>query len=78
MAIMAEKTGYDVDMIEGDMNMETELGIDSIKRVEILGAAQDQLGIKVDDVDALGLTETVQGVINFMNGISGAPAPSGL
>ena len=32
---------------------------------------QDQLGIKVDDVDALGQTETVQDVIDFMNSISG-------
>ena len=36
--IMAEKTGYDTDMISEEMDLETDLGIDSIKRVEILSA----------------------------------------
>ncbi|QRX96455.1 type I polyketide synthase [Streptomyces noursei] len=33
--IVAEKTGYDVDMIEPDMDIQTDLGIDSLKQVEI-------------------------------------------
>ncbi len=41
LAIVSEKTGYPVDMLELDMDMEADLGIDSIKRVEILGALQD-------------------------------------
>ncbi|QRK78316.1 type I polyketide synthase [Shewanella sp. LZH-2] len=43
MAVVADKTGYPVDMLELSMDMEADLGIDSIKRVEILGAVQDQL-----------------------------------
>ncbi len=41
LAIVSEKTGYPADMLELDMDMEADLGIDSIKRVEILGALQD-------------------------------------
>jgi acyl carrier protein len=41
LAIVSEKTGYPTDMLELDMDMEADLGIDSIKRVEILGALQD-------------------------------------
>ncbi|MEV0278909.1 beta-ketoacyl synthase N-terminal-like domain-containing protein [Streptomyces sp. NPDC050610] len=33
--VVAEKTGYDVDMIEPDMYIQTDLGIDSLKQVEI-------------------------------------------
>ncbi|WP_182480821.1 phosphopantetheine-binding protein, partial [Clavibacter michiganensis] len=36
--IVAEKTGYSADILESDMGIEADLGIDSIKRVEILGA----------------------------------------
>ena len=36
LAVLAAKTGYEPDMIEMDMALETELGVDSIKRVEIL------------------------------------------
>ncbi|OIJ97378.1 hypothetical protein BIV23_31280 [Streptomyces monashensis] len=34
-AVIAEKTGYDVDMIEPDMDIQADLGIDSLKQVEI-------------------------------------------
>ncbi|MCL6454184.1 MAG: acyltransferase domain-containing protein [Alicyclobacillus sp.] len=41
--IVAEKTGYPRDILELDMDMEGDLGIDSIKRVEILSAVQDRV-----------------------------------
>jgi polyketide-type polyunsaturated fatty acid synthase PfaA len=41
LAIVSEKTGYPVEMLELEMDMEADLGIDSIKRVEILGALQE-------------------------------------
>jgi hypothetical protein len=40
--IVSDKTGYPVETLEMDMDMEADLGIDSIKRVEILGAMQTQ------------------------------------
>merc|ERR1719245_1236018 len=66
MAIISDKTGYESDMVSAEMDLESDLGIDSIKRVEILGAAQEALGIKVQDLDALGRTKTVGEVIAFL------------
>jgi acyl carrier protein len=40
MDVVSEKTGYPVETLEPEMDMESDLGIDSIKRVEILGAMQ--------------------------------------
>jgi acyl carrier protein len=40
LTIVSEKTGYPTEMLEMNMDMEADLGIDSIKRVEILGAMQ--------------------------------------
>ncbi len=40
IAIVSERTGYPADMLEPDAAMEADLGIDSIKRVEILSAFQ--------------------------------------
>jgi len=37
MAIVSARTGYPPEMIDVDSDMEADLGIDSIKRVEILG-----------------------------------------
>ncbi|PPE75747.1 hypothetical protein C3942_02310 [Solimonas fluminis] len=43
LAIVAERTGYPVEMLGMDADLEADLGIDSIKRVEILGALQQSL-----------------------------------
>ncbi len=42
-AIVKERTGYPADMIGMNLDMEADLGIDSIKRVEILGTLRDSL-----------------------------------
>ncbi len=38
LAIVEEKTGYPKDMVGLDQNLESDLGIDSIKRIEVVGA----------------------------------------
>lgn len=40
--IVSEKTGYPKEILTVDMGLEADLGIDSIKRVEILSAVKDQ------------------------------------
>ncbi|WP_086664453.1 type I polyketide synthase [Lentzea kentuckyensis] len=42
LAIVAEKTGYPTDMLDPSMDVEADLGIDSIKRVEIMGGLREQ------------------------------------
>ncbi|KYC40471.1 polyketide synthase [Scytonema hofmannii PCC 7110] len=39
---ISNKTGYPTEMLEMEMDLEADLGIDSIKRVEIIGAMQNQ------------------------------------
>ncbi len=56
MQVVSEKTGYPVETLEPDMNMEADLGIDSIKRVEILGAIQAQFP-QLPKPDAAALAE---------------------
>jgi polyketide-type polyunsaturated fatty acid synthase PfaA len=41
LAIIAEKTGYPVEALAPELDLEADLGIDSIKRVEILGAVSE-------------------------------------
>ena len=42
MSIVAEKTGYPQEMLGVQMELEADLGIDSIKRVEILSAMRER------------------------------------
>ena len=43
LTVVAEKTGYPAEMIDVNMDMEADLGIDSIKRVEILSAMKQKV-----------------------------------
>ncbi|UIX30800.1 type I polyketide synthase [Streptomyces sp. GQFP] len=45
LEIISERTGYPVDMIEPDLDLEADLGIDSIKRAEIAGELAQRLGV---------------------------------
>lgn len=42
LEVVAEKTGYPVDLIDLDMQLDSDLGIDSIKRVELLSAVRER------------------------------------
>ena len=42
LEVDSEKTGYPIEMLELDMEIEADLGIDSITRVEILGTMMDR------------------------------------
>ncbi|MEU8030792.1 beta-ketoacyl synthase N-terminal-like domain-containing protein, partial [Streptomyces sp. NPDC049099] len=45
LEIISERTGYPVDMIEPELDLEADLSIDSIKRAEIAGELARRLGI---------------------------------
>ena len=42
LAVVSELTGYPVEMLGLDMDIEADLGIDSIKRVEILSTLEER------------------------------------
>ncbi len=42
LEVVSERTGYPADMLTPDADLEAELGIDSIKRVEIIGVLRQQ------------------------------------
>ncbi len=74
LEVVSEKTGYPPEMLELDMDMEADLGIDSIKRVEILGAMQARFP-ELPKADAAALSEqrTLRQVIDFL----GQSSPEG-
>lgn len=43
LEVVADKTGYPVEMLNGAMDLETDLGIDSIKKVEIFAAVRQRV-----------------------------------
>jgi acyl transferase domain-containing protein/acyl carrier protein/NADP-dependent 3-hydroxy acid dehydrogenase YdfG len=73
--IVAEKTGYPADMLEPSMALEADLGIDSIKRVEIFSALQERFPeFAGADTAMLGSLRTLDDVLQAMNGAAAAPS----
>src|SRR6185369_12950746 len=76
LAVVSEKTGYPVEMLEMEMGMDADLGIDSIKRVEILSAIQERLpGAPVIGPEHLGTLRTL-GEIAAHLGAGMDPSPA--
>ncbi|MDP5019077.1 MAG: acyltransferase domain-containing protein, partial [Dolichospermum sp.] len=70
--ITSEKTGYPVEMLELDMDMEADLGIDSIKRVEILGAMQEAYpDLPKPNIEELGDLRTIGQIVNYLQSLVG-------
>ena len=62
--LVSEKTGYPADTLEPQMDLEADLGIDSIKKVEILGAVQERIpGMAALSPEELAETRTLGQVI---------------
>jgi len=73
LEIVSEKTGYPTEMLEMSMDMEADLGIDSIKRVEILGAMQTRYPeLPKADTAILSEMRTLGQIVDHM--VSSAPA----
>ncbi|WP_293108294.1 phosphopantetheine-binding protein, partial [Moorena sp. SIOASIH] len=65
--VVSEKTGYPAEMLELDMDMEADLGIDSIKRVEILGALQEMYpNLPQANPEQLGELRTLGQIVEYL------------
>jgi len=75
LEVVADKTGYPVEMLDLDMSLDADLGIDSIKRVEILSALQTRLPeapvVKPED---LGRLQTLRQIVTFLAGAAATTA----
>ncbi len=86
LQVVAEKTGYPIEMLELDQQLDADLGIDSIKRVEILSAIQERRSdlphVRTDQFGALRTLGDVVGLLDSLQpgsapvAVASAPAPS--
>ncbi|MBV8847163.1 MAG: polyketide synthase dehydratase domain-containing protein [Bryobacterales bacterium] len=77
LQFVSERTGYPPEMLDLDQDMEADLGIDSIKRVEIFSALQ-QLGggtvlAREGDMEAIGKLKTLRQMLSLL--VEKSPAP---
>ena len=78
LEIVSEKTGYPTEMLDPGMDMEADLGIDSIKRVEILGALQTRFpDLPKADAAALAELHTLDQITEYLTSVAPAGKPLG-
>ena len=73
LSIVEERTGYPMEVLDVDLDLEADLGLDSIKKVEIMGALREYveqctgrpMAAEAEDVSAL---TTLRGVIDLVSG----------
>lgn len=69
---VSEKTGYPIEMLGLDLDLEADLSIDSIKRMEVIGALREKLNISgsmedaEDTVEKLASVKTLNGLIDWI------------
>ncbi len=68
LEVVSDKTGYPPEMLTMEMELEGDLGIDSIKRVEILSAMNDLApGLPEVDIAVMAKLATLGEVVDYMN-----------
>ena len=67
LALVAEKTGYPVDMLDLDLDLEADLGVDTVKQAEVFAAIREIYNIARDENRKLRDYPTLAHVIRFVN-----------
>jgi acyl transferase domain-containing protein len=77
LEIVSQLTGYPVEMLGLDMDIESELGIDSIKRVEILSTLEEKMpALPTVSPDMMGSLKTLGQISEFLTNPADAAAAS--
>jgi acyl transferase domain-containing protein len=76
LRVVSDRTGYPIDMLGLDLDLEADLGIDSIKRVEIFSALQQSGHETVTDsaMEDVAKLKTLREIVAFFLRVAGGVA----
>jgi acyl carrier protein len=64
LGFVVEQTGYPADLINLDWDLEADLGIDSIKRAQLLGELREIFHLETDDRKSLEAVRTLRQILD--------------
>jgi acyl transferase domain-containing protein len=73
LALVTEKTGYPPDMLDLDLDLEADLGIDTVKQAELFASVREKWGIPRDENRKLRDYPTLRHVVEFVHQMKRAP-----
>ena len=71
---VAEKTGYPAEMLDPELDLEADLGVDTVKQAELFAAIREHYGVARREDLRLSDYNTLAKVIAFFSENAGAPA----
>lgn len=80
--LVSERTGYPKEALSIDLDLEADLGVDSIKRVEVLGALAESIEAGADgkqpnlEMEKLSVLKTLRGIADYVMGVLNEAAPT--
>ena len=76
LAIVAAQTGYPEDLLDMDLDLEADLGIDTVKQAEVFATIREAYGIERDDSLKLRDYPTLTAVVGFVRERTPQAAPA--
>ncbi len=86
VSVVAEMTGYPAELLDLDLDLEADLGVDTVKQAEVFAAVRQRFDVERDDTLALREFPTLAHVIGWIRDKTGltptatpatpAPAPA--
>jgi malonyl CoA-acyl carrier protein transacylase/NAD(P)-dependent dehydrogenase (short-subunit alcohol dehydrogenase family) len=84
LEIVSARTGYPQEMLDLDLDLEADLSIDSIKRIEILGILNEEIGLadelgdnRDELLEELASLKTLRGIQLWIEERVGSPSEAG-
>ncbi len=71
MTIVAEMTGYPAELLDLDLDLEADLGVDTVKQAEVFAAVRDRFNVERDENLQLRDFPTLTHVIGWVRDKTG-------
>jgi acyl carrier protein len=74
--IVAGLTGYPADLLDPDLDLEADLGVDTVKQAEVFAAVREHYQVERDDTMKLRDFPTLRHVAGWVRAKAGLPEPT--
>ena len=71
VSIVSEMTGYPADLLDLDLDLEADLGVDTVKQAEVFAAVRERFGVERDESLSLRDFPTLAHVIGWVRDKTG-------
>ena len=75
LALFAEHTGYDLEDLAPDQQLEADLGIDTVKQAEIFGKVRGEFHLPKDEQLSLSSLQTLDAIVDYVAARLHTPPP---